>query len=179
MRARAIDDRPTRQNILKPHQVTKQPTSNVLYKSNNMSRPETSALIQARTEKIGLKHYLLSIGAEESRECDKVLKPSNMCCYAALSLMSSGNLEEMWEGKRETGNKAMITKLFEVPGLAKKAAQFQSFSSTRASCLSLVTSSTAPKRTSDQPRSAWKSQRRDDTGGRERVHMRHGARRTG
>ena len=102
------------------YKLTKKPTKHVLDKFATMSRPETSVLVQARTGKIGLRHYLYSIGAEDSKDCPCGEGPQTvqhvlLCCPEFDELR-----EKMWEGKRETD----LSILLGAPGLAKKAAQF-------------------------------------------------------
>lgn len=85
-----------------------------------MARPETPALVQARTGKLGLRQYLYSIGAEESKEYPcrqgfQTVEHVLLCCHEFEKLR-----EKMWEDNRETN----LTRHLGGPGLAKKAAQF-------------------------------------------------------
>lgn len=50
------------------HKLIKEPSDSVLKRFAHMARPETPALVQARTGKLGLRQYLYSIGAEKSKE---------------------------------------------------------------------------------------------------------------
>lgn len=102
------------------HKITKKPSKQVLGKFATMSRPGTSVLVQARTGKIGLRHQLHSIGAEDSKDCRCGEGPQTvqhvLLCYPEFDELR----EKMWEGKRETD----LSILLGTPGLAKKAAQF-------------------------------------------------------
>ncbi len=85
-----------------------------------MSRAESSVIVQARTGKIGLRSYLHSIGAEDSRNCPcgegaQSVQHILLCCPEFEELR-----ETMWETRRETDLKAMIGS----SELAKRAAQF-------------------------------------------------------
>lgn len=89
-------------------------------KFNNMTRPETTALIQARTGKIRLNDYLYSIGAEESRDCPCGEGPQTVQHVLLCRPEFDERSERMWEGRRETN----LTRLLGTSEHAKKAAQF-------------------------------------------------------
>ena len=85
-----------------------------------MFRAESSVIVQARTGKIGLRSYLHSIGAEDTRNCPcgegaKPVQQILLCCPEFEELR-----ETMWETRRETDLKALIGS----SELAKRAAQF-------------------------------------------------------
>ena len=49
--------------------LTRKPTTDVLEKFKQMTRPESTVIVQARTGKIGLRDYLHRIGVEPLPEC--------------------------------------------------------------------------------------------------------------
>lgn len=84
-----------------------------------MTRSKTSRLIQARTGKIGLRSYLHSIKAEESKDCTCGQGPQAVQHVLLCCPEFDGLREKLWEGERETN----LMRLLGTPGQAKQAAQ--------------------------------------------------------
>ena len=85
-----------------------------------MTRAESSVIFQARTGKIGLRSYLHSISAEDSRNCPcgadtQSVEHILLCCREFKELR-----ETMWEIQREIDLKALLGSA----ELAKRPAQF-------------------------------------------------------
>ena len=100
--------------------LTPETSASILHKFNAMTRAESSMIVQARTGKIGLRSYLHSIGAEDSRNYScggetQSIQHILLCCPEFKELR-----ETMWEIRRETDLKALLGSA----ELAKRAAQF-------------------------------------------------------
>lgn len=103
------------------YQLAKQSTKETLKEFKQMTRPESSVIVQARTGKIGLRDYLYKIGAEPSPACPcgfrrQTVKHTLLECPGFAELR-----EEMWVGgKRETD----LTRLLGTPALAARVLKF-------------------------------------------------------
>ena len=103
------------------HKINKKPSKDVLQKFRQMSRPESSVIIQARTGKIGLRDYLYKINSASSPECSCGYRRQTVH-HTLLECPGFNELrEEMWAGagKRETN----LTRLLGTPTLAAKASK--------------------------------------------------------
>ena len=84
--------KPRLKNMEKPPKATKKPTKNLLKKFKQMTRPESTVIVEAKTGKIGLRDYLHRIGVEPSpkRPCGYRRKWYNIRYWSAFGLPSSG-----------------------------------------------------------------------------------------
>lgn len=121
------------------HKITKEPTIEVLWKFKQMTRPETSVIVQARTEKIGLRPTCTKPGVEPTLLCPFRFRRQTVH-HTLLECPGFNELrEKMWAGKRMMdltkllGISTLATRVFKILLATGKVLQFRRVNEAEAS----------------------------------------------